>query len=218
MATFLNAAFVGNFSVIFTFLLVYALTFGLMESAKHFGKVPSSRGLNAMIALAIAVIVTATPQAVAFINFLVPWFLIMALVIFFILFGMRMFAGDADFSNAVMNPVKGGARNWIIIIGVVIVIFGLGNAFGQDTLDKTTGGQSIDDVQNQGDNTGLDGGDYTADDFIDDTGVGNSGVEGSEVATDDFDTNLANTLFNPKVLGLILIMLVGVFAIFFLSD
>ena len=218
MATFLNLAFLGDVSIIFVFLFIYAIVFGLLEMGKPFKG--ENKGLHALIALGIAIMAVTFGPVVSLIRFLIPWFLVMALVIFFILFGFRIFAGDKDVSDWVMRP-KSPARNWIIIVTVIIMIFGLGQAFGQSTLEEGAwdgtgpGPEGYEEVANADDNFDDD---YNADDFIDDTGVGNNNVDGSRVATDDYGTNVLNTIVNPKVLGLIFVMLVGVFAMFFLSD
>lgn len=207
MATFLDVTFVGKFSIIFTFLFVYVLIYGIAEFAKPFGK--DKKSLSALMALAIAVMVVVSPTMSRLVNYLIPWFFVIALILFFILFALRIFSGDKfDFTNAMKDK---RVYTWIIVLTVVIMIFGLGNAFGQSNLEKgawdgTTPAPSDDDIGT------------TADDFIDSTGVGNTQVDGSRVATDDFGTNMTNTIFNPKVLGLMLVMLVAVFAMFFISD
>lgn len=213
MATFLNFAFVDNFSIIFVFLFVYALVYGLMELGKPFGKIEAGKGLNALIALGASVLVVTVRPVVEMIRFLIPWFLILALVIFMILFSIRIFIGDASYADAIFK--KKQVTTWIIVAAIVILLFGFGRAFGQSSLEQGSWSganqSTVSDAQFGDD-------DYGADDFIDDTGVGNSNVDGSRVATSNYSTNLLNTIVNPKVLGLIFVMLVGVFAMFFLSD
>lgn len=208
MATFLDMTFFGNFSIIFTFLFVYVLIYGIAEMSSPFGK--DKKSLNALMALAIAIMLVVSPTMVRLVQFIIPWFFIIALVLFFVLFALRIFSGDKfDFSGAVKDK---RVYTWIIVLVVVIMIFGLGSAFGQSSLDKQNGGV----VHN--DNVNLNNSDYNSNDFIEGTGVGNTEFNGKSVATDNFSTNLTNTIFNPKVLGLMLIMLVAVFAMFFISD
>lgn len=205
MATFLDATFIGKFSIIFTFLFVYVLIYGVAEFAKPFGK--DKRNLNALIALGVAVMVVVSPTMVRLVNFIIPWFFIISLILFFILFALRIFSGDkVDFSSAVKDR---RVYTWVIVLTIVIMIFGMGNAFGQSTLDK--GGFNETPQQTQVTASG-------SSQVIEQTGIGNQDVSGTNVATNDFTTNMMNTIFNPKVLGLILVMLVAVFAMFFISD
>lgn len=200
MATFIDVGFFGNFSIVFTFLFIWVLSFGLMEWRQPFGK--DKKNLSALIAVSIAVIVVVSKAAVTFINYLIPWFLVLAIVVFFILFTVGMFIGSKDVSHVILQDRK--ITTWLIVITVVIVIFGLGKAFGSQTLEQGGWGGNSPTTP--------------TDEFVNETGVGNPGVTGSQVATNDFSTNLTHTLFNPKVLGLILIMLVAVFAMFFITD
>ncbi|MBD3209716.1 hypothetical protein GF367_04870 [Candidatus Woesearchaeota archaeon] len=206
MATFLDIGFLGEFSIIFTFLLVWVLVYALLSMTKQLG---DKKNLNALIALAVAVIVIASPTMLRLVNTMVPWFLIMVLLLFFILFGIKMFTGDKDLSGAVFKDKK--VYTWIIVLMVVVLIFSLGNAFGSQTLERG-GWDGTGPPPSGGDS--LEG----TDAFIEETGVGNANVSGSQVATNDFSTNLIHTLFNPKVLGLMLVMLVAMFAMFFISD
>jgi len=218
MATFLDLGVFSYFSVIFTFLLVYVIVFGTLEWGRPFGKLgdeKTARGLHAIIALAVAAMAVMSPSIVRMINFTVPWFLIMALVAFFIIFVVKMFGGEKlDLHKAVTSSSR--IYTWIIVFTIVILIFGFGHAFGSETLEKgqwetsPPGNEEAGGVTSQP-SSGVD-------EFIETTGVGNADVSGSRVATSDFGTNVLNTLVHPKVLGLILIMVIGVFAIFFLAD
>lgn len=192
MATFLDISILGNFVSIFTFLLVFVIVYGMLELFKMFGD--GHKGLHAIIALAIAFIVIFSKGVVAVIQTFTPWFTILILVIFFILFAVRMFgATDKDIRDELTSGST--ITTWIIIFTVVILLFSLGAGFGQDSL-----------VQGQG------GGTSTT------NSSGNTTVEaGSTGSTSNFNQNLYNTLFHPKVLGLILIMLLAVIAMLFLT-
>ena len=76
---------------------------------------------------------------------------------------------------------------WTIVLSVVILIFALSNAIGQFALEKTQGNQTIIDTA------------------------------GETTATDSFTKNLYRTLFHPKVLGMLALLLIAVFTILFLT-
>jgi hypothetical protein len=193
MATFLDISILGNFIGIFTFLLVFVIVYGMLELFNIFGN--GHKGLHAIIALAIAFIVIFSKGVVAVIQTFTPWFTILILVIFFILFAVRMFgATDAD----IRNELTGGSTvtTWIIILTVVILLFSLGTGFGQESLVQ---GQSSGVSATQTNSST------------------NSTVDAGSTSTANFNQNLYNTLFHPKVLGLILIMLLAVIAMLFLT-
>lgn len=212
MVDIVDMSFFSNFGVIFTFLLVYAITYGIISYGKPLGK-DISKGIGAMVALGVAVLVVMSPQVVSFIAFSIPWFLIIIFILFFIMFMMKLFTGpDADFSKFIFEQKR--VVVWIVIAIFIVLLFAFGNSFGQQSLDKGNwdGGDNSD--QELSNDETID----SVDEFIGETGVGNAATTGTSVATDDFSTNVVNTLVNPKVLGLILVLLVAVFAIFFLAD
>ncbi|MFP4524554.1 MAG: hypothetical protein ACLFO2_04570 [Candidatus Woesearchaeota archaeon] len=200
MAAVVSTEFLGNFSLVFTFLLAYVIVYGILELTKPFGG--EKKGLHAMVAAAMSLLVIVSPTLVAMMNFMVPWFLILILFIFFVIFILKIFGGEGlDYSKAVTEGRR--IPTIIIIVSAIILIFGLANALGSETLQR---GQ-WDGSQNSSSAPPSDTGD-----------VADSNVTGSKVATSDFNTNMLNTLVNPKVLGLIMIMAVAVFAMFFLAD
>lgn len=199
MATVLNTSILGNFGVIFTFLFAWVLVYAMLLVTNIFG---DKKNLNSIIALAVAVLVLMSPAVAALISFMIPWLLVLALVVFFILFGTKMFAGDKPTGSLFMNK---RTSTWIIIGVLVIFIFGLGKAFGSSALQS-------------GQWNGTSNASTVSSGSADPTGLENTNVDGSQVATSDFSTNVLHTIFHPKVLGIILILLVGVFALFFLAD
>ena len=218
MASFLDLAMLGNFRIVFTFLFVYVLVYAILQWGKPFGGLgDGAKGIHAIISLAISVLSITYQPFVRLVNFTVPWFFTVALIAFFIIFIIRLFAGEKlDLMNAITKDNR--IYTWVVVFAIVIILFGLGQAFGSQALEEgewetTSTGERVPagTVEPAEIETG-------ADEFIDETGIGNTGTDGSRVATDDFGTNVINTLFNPKVLGLFLIMLIGVFAIFFIAS
>ncbi len=76
---------------------------------------------------------------------------------------------------------------WTVVLSVVILIFALSNAIGQLALDKTQSNETI--IADTEDTT----------------------------ATDSFTKNLYRTLFHPKVLGMLALLLIAMFTILFLT-
>ena len=187
MATFLDISILGHFTSVFTFLLVFVIIYGMLELFKVFGD--GHRGLHAIIALAIGFIVIFSNGVVAVIQTFTPWFTLLILVIFFILFAVRMFgAGQGDIKSELMK--ESTITTWSIILTVVILLFSLGAGFGQTSLEQTKPGG---------------------------TNVTATNTTSGSVSSSSFNQNLYNTLYHPKVLGLILIMMIAIIAMLFLT-
>lgn len=193
----LEFGILGYFNAIFAFLLVFVLSYGLLSYTKPFGD--ENKALYSIIALAIGVLAITSGGILKFISFVTPWFFVLILVGFFILFILMMFGLKHEDLTAGKSTEL---RTYVIIFTIVIILFGLGAAFGQGALEEGTGKtETAPTVEEEP------------------TGLVNDGATGapSETSTDNFGNNVLNTLVNPQVLGMILVLLVAVFAMFFLT-
>ncbi len=200
MAAFLDVGILGYFRVIFTMILIFVIVYGLLAWTKPFGG--SGTGMYALIAIAFAVLSITSTGVLALVSFMTPWFFVVIFVGFFILFMLMIFGLKDKDLTAGKTPQL---RTWVMIVTIVILLFGLGSAFGQKTLDQgtgTTGTTTTTTVTANG------------------SGIGNTNITGAPEATasSNFGTNALNTLVNPQVLGFIAIMLVAVFTVFLLTS
>lgn len=184
MATILDLGLLNYFNVVFSFILVWALVFALLQKTKVLGE---KAGLNGLVAVAVAFLVSLSDNVVEMIRFMIPWFAIaiiffVLLILIFMVFG----AGEKDIFGYIKNDRSVG---WVII-GVVLVIVGasFSNVFGQELLSQAAEGGDTADVTAGG------------------------------VATGSFQQNIYATLFHPKVLGMIILFAVAIFAIALLSQ
>lgn len=196
MATFLDIGLLENFSIVFVFLLIFAIIYAILEYSNPFGK--EKKGLHAIISFAIAFIMILSKSALVLINFLTPWFVVMFLFVFFLLFAVRMFGTSEADTIAIIKD--GRAYPYLIIFAVVILIAGLSHTFGQNLLEEGTGeGSNL--VQGEQTEPPVLPGD----------------IAPGSTKTTSFGDNVLNTLVHPKVLGMIAIMLVGTFTMIFLT-
>lgn len=210
MATFLDVSILGFFGVVFSFLLVFVIIFGLLSLVKPFGD--KQAGIYGIIAIAFAILSVSNINVLRMIAFVTPWFFILIFIGFIILFALMIFGWKME--DIAERATKTNMKTYVIVIIVVVIIFGVGNAFGQETLEAGTGqtgsGTSNTTITNN-------------DAIVQNPGnlpdIRNTATPGTpeSTATDDFGTNVLNTLINPQVLGMILIILVGAFAMFFLT-
>ena len=140
-----------------------------------------NKGLHSLMAFAVAMMLLFVPGVVQVIQNMAPWFVL--LFVFFILTILTFqFLGvkDADIVKVVSGDW--GAIHWIILGIILIILIGsLGSVYGGSLLPFTEDGQaSVSE---------------STDDFNTDTG--------------DFNRNVGRTLFHPKVVGLIFLLLIG---------
>lgn len=193
MATFLEIGLLENFSVIFTFLLMFAITYGVLEKINVFGS--EKRGIHAIISLAISFILIMSKTVVGMVNFMAPWFVVLGLFLFFIIFAIRMFGLTENDTIAIIKD--GRVYPYIVIAAIIILIGGFSSVFGQSLLEQ---------------GTNFEDGDYEEGDII-----LPGDIEGGSTKTTSFKTNVLNTIVHPKVLGFIAIMVIGMFTITFMT-
>ena len=195
MATFLDIGLLENFGVIFVILLVFLLVFGLLEYFKAFGE--ARKGLHALLAFVIALLFLVSKVASRMVSMMVPWFMVIAIFIFFTLFLVRIFGVEE-------SSIKKLAGNkdvypWLIVFAMLILLLSLGNAFGQSLLES---GEGVQTPTNYSQGSG---------------GLQPAQPGTRSTTTSSFTTNLLNTLRHPKVMGLLFVSLVGMFALIFLK-
>ncbi|MBI4983649.1 hypothetical protein HZC32_03320, partial [Candidatus Woesearchaeota archaeon] len=189
-ATVLDVSLLGYFSNIYVFFIVFAIVFALLQKTKV---ISDALGINAIVAVAASLLVLLSKTLVDIINFMVPWFAVVIIfLVLMILIFMTFGAGEKDIASA----VKDKTLMWTLIgIGIVIIVAAFGNVLGQSlteaSFQSTTGPNTI--------------------------GLTNATGGESGVATKSFQQNIYSTLFHPKVLGLIILFAVAIFAIAFLS-
>ncbi len=189
MATFVDISIINNFSSIFTFILVFVILYALMETTKALGE--GKKSLHAIVAVVIAFLVSMSSGVVAVIQSFTPWFTLLVIVIFFILFAVKLFGvKDSGIADGFKNNKS--IMTWILILTAVILLFSLGSGFGQQTLEEGQKGGGAVSVATGNTTTPTD--------------------------TGSFSQNLYNTLYHPKVLGLILIMIIVLISAIFLTD
>ena len=184
----------GIFSHLFSFLLVLFIVYALLQKSKLIGE---NKSLHAIIAFAIAMIVALSKPVVMIINNMTPWFVILMFFIIFLLIVVKIFGYEDE---TIMNTVA--EREYIItaivILGIIITVGAFASVFGQGLLSG-------------GDDAGSAG-------VGDSAGTGDTTVTEGNTDSGSFEENVWSTLFHPKILGLVVILLISMFALKFLTD
>lgn len=190
----------SQFSFVFIFLLVWAIVYGVLAYVNPLKD--ERRGLYAIISVVLAILVSASASAVTFIRTMTVWFFVFGLFAFLILFVIGIFGlKEKDYISLIKNK---DVNTWVIIVAIVIVLAALGSSFGQRLLEagKWQGDQVVEPDQPDV---------VTAEEYT----SGEGGTGASQKST--FSENMLQTMVNPKVLGLILIFMISLFAVIFLS-
>lgn len=120
MATFLGAVEIlsslGFYTYIFPFILIFAITYGILSGVKPFGE---DYRINLIVAMVTGFLFLSFSHAVDFMNMFVPFFMIFLIILLFILMAFR-FSGASE--GSIMNALKHPA-GYGILIGVFILIF-----------------------------------------------------------------------------------------------
>jgi len=173
-----------------------------------------------IVAVVIALLSAVAPPLKLFITFIAPWYVALFVGIFFILFIISMFglSPEKDFPNIIKDP---RVYIWIIIIAILIFITGLGITFGpsltpgdspstaerviQDPTMEVIGGQQYAQPG------------QLAPPPIRTSGTGSQLGQPGSTDTGNFQTNVINTIFHPKVIGMMITFLIAAVTVFFLS-
>lgn len=183
MATVLDIGILQNFSAVFTFLLVFAATFAVLNFTHLFGDKGGSPGIYGIIAFCLAILTLFFPVATKLVSNMAPWFVILFFFIIFLLIAYKLFGvSDADLTETIKS--QPGIKWAIFIAGFLIFIMALSSAYGPGLLGTSSTVNA------------------TA-----------SSATAASAASGDFGSNVRATFFNEKVLGMIFILLVACAAI-----
>lgn len=183
MATIMDISLLKSFSGIFPFLFIFAIVYGLLSYKKIFGE---NKGLHAIIAVVLAFMTLLSSTVVETINRSAPWFVLLLIFIVFLLLGfMILGTGESDIAALVKTSEYGFINWWILFLVLAIVLGSLSQVMSEK-------------------------GGYPP--------YGEGGNETGTAITADGElpqqqSAFWETLFHPKVLGLIAIMLIAFFTV-----
>ncbi len=125
MASIMDIGLLDYFVPVFVFLLIFGILFALLEKVKLFG---TNKGLNSIIAFAIAFLFILTPELMGVVKVMTPWFTILFVFILMIVL-LFMFVGVKE--ESVTAAFKDKGLMWIIIIvSIIIFVYALTQVYG----------------------------------------------------------------------------------------
>ena len=149
--------------------------------------VGDSVAINAIIGAVVGFTVLLSRTIIDIINFMIPWFAIT--IIFFILMLLIFMVFGAKDKDIFSALEKNKVVTWLLI-GVSVIIFfaAISNVMGQSLLEQSASGEG-----------------------------GAVGAGDGSVASGNFQQNIFSTLFHPKVLGVIMLFVIAIFAVALLT-
>jgi len=135
MASFLDITAIGYFSSIFTFLFVWVLVFAVLEKVKIFG---SNKGIHAIIALSLAVLVLISKTVTYVIANMAPWFVLFFVFILLVMMASMFLGASEKGVLSTLGEKETGAITWVLILGIVVVLGSLGMSFFSKPITGTT--------------------------------------------------------------------------------
>lgn len=189
MAAILDVAFLNQFSSIFVVLFVMVTVYAVLMFKGIFG---GNKGIAALAAFSIGFIFLLAPNVVEIFKLAVPWFLLGLFFIVFVIILLGSLGIDSGVWGIMASNKQQNVVTIIIIYFVFVILFSAGHVMGQDVGPYLENGGNVDD-NSISRATSLARGD-------------------GSVSSGSFQENLGATIFHPKILGVILIIVVSVFS------
>ncbi len=184
MATILDIRLLGYFLPAFTFLFILVISYAVLDKFNLLGK---NTWAKLIASFSIALLFLFSTDALRFVNFITPWFIVLVVVAMFLI-ALFMFMGVKE--DTMIKAVGSGEVVWtVIIISIILLIIASVHVFG-DVMSPYDSGDSTETMEKTtGDGTG----DKTR------------------------ESESLKTLVNPKVLGALFLLIVATFAIAYVS-
>ncbi|MBN2111482.1 hypothetical protein JW707_00115 [Candidatus Woesearchaeota archaeon] len=183
MATIMDVSLIKSFGAVFPFLFIFAVVYGFLSYRKVFG---DNRALHAIIAVIFALMSLLSSTVIETINRAAPWFVLLMIFIVFLLLGfMILGAGEADILAVIKSSDYSFINWWIFFLVLAIVLGSLSQVISEK------GGYP---PYGEGENATV-----------------SEGGDGGQVPKQESD--FWQTIFHPKVLGLIAILLIAFFTV-----
>jgi len=169
----------------FSPIFVFVLVFVIVYAMLRFTKfMGENKILQSLISFFVAIIFLFSSSATTVVVVLAPWFTVFFIFIVFLLMAYKLFGATDDQIRNVLANVH-AVHYTVLIVGIIILLFALGAGFGQELLGFTQGGDTA---------------------AATDVGDGSTG-------SSSYTQNLVATLFNTRVLGMVLILIIAAFTI-----
>jgi hypothetical protein len=137
MATILDIGLLGYFSIIFPFLLIYAVVVGLLGWLKFFG---DNKVIHNIIAISLAFLFMLSSALVKVVNMAVPWLILMFILLMFLLIAYKFLgAKDEDIAKVLLRDKT--VVIWIMILFIIILLGSVAKVYFTESAVTTAEGE-----------------------------------------------------------------------------
>lgn len=184
MASVLDLGLIEYFLPAFTFLFVFVLSYAILDKFKLLG---DNKGVKLVAAFSLSTLIFFSSGVVELINKMTPWFFVFVIFTMFII-ALFMFMGVKE--DSIVKTVGSTQVVWtVIIIAIILFIVALVQVFGDvmspyNSLEEDTGSVNVNTVSSSGGTV--------------------EKTRGSESM---------KTLVNPKVLGVLFLLVISALAV-----
>ncbi len=142
MATVLDLGILEFFKPVFTFGLVFAIVFAILDKFKLLGE---NKLAKLFIAFCIGILFLFSADAVEFINFVSPWFAVFIIMTLFLLTTF-LFMGVEE--KNLVTAVEDPRVYWpVLVIGIILFLVALTQVFGSKFNVNAPGGQVSEGIR-----------------------------------------------------------------------
>lgn len=191
MATFLDISIFSHIRIIFVFLFIAALVYAVLLKTKFLGQ---NKTIAIVIAFSIAILFSMMGSTNKMLDLILPAFAIFLLFGFMIGTIFTFLGGSPDKLSGVFGDNPKIMGYWILIITLLIFLGGFGKIFFDPTSEQAIGiNKTVTDSS------------------------GKTIQAGNGEAIDEVGENAFwDTIFHPKVLGFIALMMIGTFTVMYM--
>ena len=193
MATFLDISLLSGAKAIFSFLLIFCLVYGIFKFT-NFLKL--SDGMISVISMSLAFLAILSPEFVRVIEIVTPWYMILFFSIVVILVIVMIFGSLGNDVGDIKKNMGASYKTviiWILVLSLIIMVAGISQVF-------LSGSESEFAINADGELVEISSGGNTS-------GIGGKG-----------SAAFIDSLFHPRMLGLMAVLLIGAFAVLLLGS
>ncbi len=194
MPTFLDLGLLKHVEIIFPFILVWVIVYSILQWRKVLG---DNQSLNSIVAFVVALMTLFAPPVILIIKYMTPWFAMLLIFAVFMILFFRFFgvSEDAVANIFLKSEYSVVASYWILVMSLLVLGLAIGQVFFSGTSVYVGEGEAVSPAES----------------LI--TAISGEDSADISVASGRGDVNFAATIFHPKVLGMLFVLVIASLAI-----
>jgi hypothetical protein len=191
MATFLDISVLGHIRVVFVAILIFCIIYAVILQTKILGE---NKAIITWIALSMALMFSLVSSTTKMLDIIIPAFVMLIIFGFVISVAFVFMGGKATDIPSIFGDSPKTMGYWVLIFTIIVFLAGLGKVF----FDPSSGSVVVNKNVTASDGSIIEAGSGDA--------IGGVG-----------EAAFWDTLFHPKVLGFIVIMIVATFTVMYMT-